>query len=1059
MSHRIPHQDQRPMDVNATRTIPSTTKTGKSLSAKKTARKSTQHPRKSNAAAAVGQSITVATSPAPNGIENVPVSSSEKDAEPLPKRQKMSNGANVNHDARHERPLVTRWPEPSSVPNGDLSGQNVKSNGDHFSGPDDAGRRLEHNHGTNGTRHPREGLQGAMESSTQHQSENVTVFERPQKLRVHDDVARMQTTSSEKVHRDDGPRSAAEMPVRPQLSQTQSRGSLGPHNNEHSPNTTPFSDPSKHTALFAENSRPSSYVRSAPPHPSVSNTFGQSQQRQQLPQPSQAAHVGEAHSTRPSKPQDIHPIQPKINGYLGDNGGHCPGNSETQHFPGVQESVAARQNLPTSAATNDSARPPTDVASTRVEAPSHRLQQAPTSERSTRMDAPDWLQRAAAVTLLPQTQIQTRTMDPPPASSNSASSVSPQKSPWLQNWKHRNSRGDTVNFPDFPSPGSQGRVLVESQTKKTFTSTNEPRGQVGGQSRPPNRRPGWSAPNADTEIIDLTLDDTDKPHASQAPRGPNDVTRGLHEKLQSPYDCPPARLDKKRASPHTETQQRSPSISTKISSGRPPVSYDVGNRRSNNKEPNLEPCPSGLNDFNKQAVDAKSSDHSIGSDEILVPRRRRGRPPLAKVRDGSSENRSHSSKGSNRTEGPSSSSMASVGSIWIPWEHGNGPVPTTNSTSTQSSKTLSQPSLPITPNGTVQSNFQSSTNQGRSMIGELNQSFEFGNRGSGPAQPDREGMDPRLNLTGHHSAQIPTNSTQPQASKTLSQPLLPSQRYPDAQLHHLSSNPATSGNGTPGNSAHDPKGPLGKSTSPEYHMNQVPSTSTPTYPGKFSSQSSLPFQQTENVLPQSLSLTGSANGTSGQESNNESTNVEDRQPRQLTLAQRRLAIRKSTFVLHSDERLDNYIYGSVNRQNRPGEVASSLSARPFLEPQVHTGHWRHFDPRIHWTWERSSEWYQAKMAEIAARGNRKSVTRCGRAALGLAKRLAEKKAQTVEFPERVRNNPEWLAAIREMDEIADEYHSERQSNTSRKDKGGGKGKGNVKEAIIPDSYNDEDMLY
>ncbi|KAI5858240.1 hypothetical protein GGS23DRAFT_587249 [Durotheca rogersii] len=126
---------------------------------------------------------------------------------------------------------------------------------------------------------------------------------------------------------------------------------------------------------------------------------------------------------------------------------------------------------------------------------------------------------------------------------------------------------------------------------------------------------------------------------------------------------------------------------------------------------------------------------------------------------------------------------------------------------------------------------------------------------------------------------------------------------------------------------------------------------------------------------------------------------------------------------HDPDVFDGYIYGKANEPNRPG---SSLYGVPdYLQPSRPTrpaARYAHIDPRIHWAQPRSQKWYREKQEEIRERGAKKS--NFGKAAARAAQRRREEadNPPRMDLPERVRNNPAWLAAIDELDEIAEQYH-------------------------------------
>lgn len=139
----------------------------------------------------------------------------------------------------------------------------------------------------------------------------------------------------------------------------------------------------------------------------------------------------------------------------------------------------------------------------------------------------------------------------------------------------------------------------------------------------------------------------------------------------------------------------------------------------------------------------------------------------------------------------------------------------------------------------------------------------------------------------------------------------------------------------------------------------------------------------------------------------------------LTGKARRSALRYNTFLRQADVTIGEAVYGPANSSNRPKSSAVHQPEAEIPDQQnlVAPGY-AHFDPRVHWTWEYSPQWYAKKMKEVSRRGNRKSPSRFAQAKAGLQRRLdAEKQEPHREFPQKVLNNPDWLAAARELREM------------------------------------------
>ncbi|KAI2606440.1 uncharacterized protein GGS25DRAFT_501285 [Hypoxylon fragiforme] len=126
---------------------------------------------------------------------------------------------------------------------------------------------------------------------------------------------------------------------------------------------------------------------------------------------------------------------------------------------------------------------------------------------------------------------------------------------------------------------------------------------------------------------------------------------------------------------------------------------------------------------------------------------------------------------------------------------------------------------------------------------------------------------------------------------------------------------------------------------------------------------------------------------------------------------------------HDPEKFDSYIYGKLNEPNQPGSALFGLPEwqQPPRKTRPAT-HFAYMDPRVQWTQPRPKKWYQNKQEDIRRRGTRKS--NFGKAAARVAQRKLEEEdgyPPKVELPERVKNNPAWLAALDELDEMAQKY--------------------------------------
>ncbi|KAI0012529.1 hypothetical protein F4779DRAFT_567961 [Xylariaceae sp. FL0662B] len=167
--------------------------------------------------------------------------------------------------------------------------------------------------------------------------------------------------------------------------------------------------------------------------------------------------------------------------------------------------------------------------------------------------------------------------------------------------------------------------------------------------------------------------------------------------------------------------------------------------------------------------------------------------------------------------------------------------------------------------------------------------------------------------------------------------------------------------------------------------------------------------------------------------------------------------RQAWVAKHDPEKFDSYIYGELNEANRPG---TALFGQPeYLQPPRPTRpatHFAHLDPRVHWVRPHSQQWYLEKQKEIRERGNRKKGF--GQAAARAARNKGAGGAPKSDLPERVLNNPAWLAAVDELDDMAEQYHAKkREIRLARRAKAREKEKGKGKEAAMPSTPQEMDV--
>ncbi|KAI1635335.1 hypothetical protein F4809DRAFT_642576 [Biscogniauxia mediterranea] len=148
--------------------------------------------------------------------------------------------------------------------------------------------------------------------------------------------------------------------------------------------------------------------------------------------------------------------------------------------------------------------------------------------------------------------------------------------------------------------------------------------------------------------------------------------------------------------------------------------------------------------------------------------------------------------------------------------------------------------------------------------------------------------------------------------------------------------------------------------------------------------------------------------------------------------------RRARVAQHDPIQFDSYIYSELNRPNRPGDPLFYMPeyARPS-HPTRPATHFDYIDPRIHWNRPRSEQWLRNKREEIASRGTRKAEANFGRAAAHMARRKEANASANIRvaLPERVCRNPQWMAAVNVLDEIAAQHHQwERQRMRKEKEK-------------------------
>ncbi|KAF4837355.1 hypothetical protein CGCTS75_v001383 [Colletotrichum tropicale] len=114
--------------------------------------------------------------------------------------------------------------------------------------------------------------------------------------------------------------------------------------------------------------------------------------------------------------------------------------------------------------------------------------------------------------------------------------------------------------------------------------------------------------------------------------------------------------------------------------------------------------------------------------------------------------------------------------------------------------------------------------------------------------------------------------------------------------------------------------------------------------------------------------------------------------RKLTCEQRRVELCRTV----DQDKFDTWIYTQPEADTPPPEVfippAPSRPNSASAGEEAHRPFYMRFDPRIHWSHDRSDEWFEQKIEEIKARGGRK--TNFGKAAYRMKQqRLAEERSE------------------------------------------------------------------
>ncbi|KXJ87701.1 hypothetical protein Micbo1qcDRAFT_167260 [Microdochium bolleyi] len=143
---------------------------------------------------------------------------------------------------------------------------------------------------------------------------------------------------------------------------------------------------------------------------------------------------------------------------------------------------------------------------------------------------------------------------------------------------------------------------------------------------------------------------------------------------------------------------------------------------------------------------------------------------------------------------------------------------------------------------------------------------------------------------------------------------------------------------------------------------------------------------------------------------------------------------------HDATQMDAFIYGELNAPCRPTSRLFHIlpEEHPILETKP-ARYFAHIDPRIHWSRPRSNGWYDAAQAQIRSRGNKKKSLGkvAARQALrkrqeASARRVGAATMVQIAPPERVAEDPVWMKALKELDDMAATYHAEQKAKASEK---------------------------
>ncbi|KAI1200772.1 hypothetical protein F5X97DRAFT_70514 [Nemania serpens] len=147
---------------------------------------------------------------------------------------------------------------------------------------------------------------------------------------------------------------------------------------------------------------------------------------------------------------------------------------------------------------------------------------------------------------------------------------------------------------------------------------------------------------------------------------------------------------------------------------------------------------------------------------------------------------------------------------------------------------------------------------------------------------------------------------------------------------------------------------------------------------------------------------------------------------------------------HNPATFDAQIYGENNRPFRPGDALFGIAveAIPWRSKQP-AKHFDYIDPRKHYSRQESEAWYLRNQKEISTCGGRK--TNFGKSIKRAVqrKRTAPKpdqKQDRSDLPQRVRDNPKWLASVELLERLEAQARAKKTSEPQQESSANNKAK-------------------